>query len=176
VIDVLGAKTSEQADAVLGLATALNKQFTQVGVQLRTEIATSKADVELACASRSSLIAERPDTAIRASRRLGNDEVVSLGTRSQELQQETAALVETLTFAQEGSDLLEQLDGILETLINLYPKSEGSLDMHSLTDGYTMREQHEVHAAISGLEMTTGYARLSETENGEDYGDNVELF
>jgi hypothetical protein len=39
-----------------------------------------------------------------------------------------------------------------------------------------MREQHEVHASISGAEMTTGYARLSEAVNGEDYGDNVELF
>jgi len=176
VIDVLGAKTSEQADAVLDLATALNKQFAQVGVQLHTEIAMSKADVELACASRNSLIAERPDAATRASRRIGNDEVASLSRSSQELQRETEALVQTLTFVQEGSELLEQLDGILETLLDLYPKSEGSFDMHNLTDGYTMREQHEVHAAISGLEMTTGYARLSEAVNGEDYGDNVELF
>jgi len=176
VIDVLGARTSEQAEAVLHLATALNEQFAQVGAQLRTEIATSKADVELACASRSGLRAQRPDAAMRASRRIGNDEVASLSRKSQELQRETEALVQTLTFVAEGSELLEQLDATLEVLIGLYPEPEQPFDMHALTDGYTMREQHQVHASISGVEISASYARLSEAVEGDDYGDNVELF
>ena len=173
---MLGARTSEQAEAVLHLATALNEQFAQVGAQLRTEIATSKADVELACASRSGLRAQRPDAAMRASRRIGNDEVASLSRKSQELQRETEALVQTLTFVAEGSELLEQLDATLEVLIGLYPEPEQPFDMHALTDGYTMREQHQVHASISGVEISASYARLSEAVEGDDYGDNVELF
>jgi hypothetical protein len=176
VIDVLGARTSEQAAAVLQMARALNEQFAQVGTQLQIQIAVSTADVELACESRGRLIAQRPDDTMRASRRIGNDEVASLSKKSQELQRGTEALVQTLTFVVEGSELLEQLDETLQVLIRLYPEPEQPFDMQALTDGYTMREQHEVHAAISGTEIGTGYARLSEAAEGDDYGDNVELF
>jgi hypothetical protein len=176
VIDVLGARTSEEAESVLQLATRLNRQFVQVGTALQSQIASIGADVQTADSCRSTLIAQRPSDALRTSRRVGYEEVAHLSKQALHLQEETESLVRSLNFADEGSVLLGQLDAILETLLELYPKPERPFDLDAASAGYTMREQHEVHAMSLGGESANVYARLTDTVEGENYGDNVELF
>jgi hypothetical protein len=59
-------------------------------------------------------------------------------------------------------------------LLTLYPKSQKPFDLDAASAGYTMREQHEVHAMVSGAPASG--APPPKPAEGQGYGANVELF
>jgi len=175
-IDVLGAWTSEAAERVLKLARGLNEQFAELGDGLRSQASGIAIDLQTVEACRAGLGAHRPDDALRSSRRTAYDEVDRLCREALQLKGTVEALVDSMKFADEGTRLLGDLDGILGLLLELYPKPERPFDADAAAAGYTMREQHEVHAKVFGGTAEAGYARLGNASEGEGYGDNVELF
>jgi hypothetical protein len=175
-IDVLGAWTSEAAERVLKLARGLNEQFAELGDGLRSQAAGIATNLQTVESCHAGLGAHRPDDALRGSRRIAYDEVDRLCREALHLKGTVEALVQSMKFADEGTMLLGDLDGILGLLLEIYPKPEQPFDADAAAAGYTMREQHEVHAKIFGGAAEAGYARLGEASEGEEYGDNVELF
>jgi hypothetical protein len=86
------------------------------------------------------------------------------------------ALLQSLTFVLQGQALLDELIGLLETMLPLYPEPKGPIDLAAAAAGYAMREQHTVQAAVFGSDPTARFARLTEPVPQDDYGENVELF
>jgi hypothetical protein len=83
--------------------------------------------------------------------------------------------VQSLEFVDEGTELLGNLDGTINFLLALYPKSEKPFDLDAASAGYTMQEQHDAHALASGGDAES-QARPAEPAEGQEYGSNVELF
>jgi hypothetical protein len=102
-------------------------------------------------------------------------EVTRLGQEARQLQETTETLVQSLKFVHEGTELLGELERIIGLLLTLYPKSGKPFDLQAAAAGYTMWEQHEAHAMVSG-ETNDAHGRLTAPAAGENYGDNVELF
>jgi hypothetical protein len=175
-IGVLGTWTSEVAGRVLKLERELNEQFARLGTALQSKAAAIGTDVEGVESCRSGLMVHRADDSLRNSRRIEYTAVSRLSKKAGQLQEKTEALVQSLKFVDEGTRLLEDLDAILDFLLALYPKPEKPLDLNAASAGYTMQEQHEVHAMVVGGEAQNACARLTEVVEGQDYGANVELF
>jgi hypothetical protein len=175
-IGVLGSWTSEAAERVLKLAKELDEKFGRLGATVESQAASITADVQEVESCRSGLLMPRAYNNLRNSRRDEYDEVNRLNEKARELQQKTEDLLKSLKFVDEGSRLLGDLDPTLEVLLTLYPKPEKPLDLNAASVGYTMQGEREVHAAVFGGDEKKGLARLSEPAEGQDYGDNVELF
>jgi hypothetical protein len=176
-IDVLGAWTSEAAERVLKLARELNSQFALLGDKLQSLVAGLAGDVAGVATCREGLAVPRFDEVLRSSRRTGYAEVARLSGDARALKGKTESLVQSLKFVDEGTELMEGLDAVLASLLDLYPKPKKAFDERAAAAGYTMREQHEVHdAAFGGGPGPAGYARIAAAAEGDDYGDNIELF
>ena len=119
-------------------------------------------------------MAHLPDDAFRNSRRIQYEEVHRLSQEASQLTQKTKALVQSLKFVDEGTELFGDLDQTLGLLLDLYPKSDTPFDLDAAA-GYTMREQHDAYAMISG-EAAKTHRWLTEPAEGQALGDNVELF
>jgi len=174
--DVLGGWTSEAAERVLKLARELNEQFSELGASLQSQAAAMTAEVRWIESCRDGLLVPRVDDSLRNSRRIEYDEVSRLNKKARQLQEKTEALLQSLKFVDEGTGLFQDLDDILDFLLALYPKSEKPFDLSSAAAGYTMQEQHDVHAMVVGGVAKNACARLTEPAEGQDYGANVELF
>ena len=175
-IGVLSAWTSEAAERALKLANELDEQFAQLGTTLQSKAAGIIADVQAIEACRDGLLMPRADDKLRNSRRIEFNEVSHLGQKARQLQENTEGLLQSLKFVDEGSSLLGELDAVLDFLLALYPKPEKPLDLDAAAAGYTMQEQHAVHASVFGGEEKAAHGRLTEPATGQDYGANVELF
>jgi hypothetical protein len=175
-IGVLGGWTSEAAERVLKLETELNDQFTRLGTTLQTQAVAIAANVQGVESCRGGLIVHRPDDSLRNSRRIEYVEVSRLSIKARQLQEKTEALLQSLKFVDEGTRLFQDLDDILDFLLDLYPKSEKPFDLNSASAGYTMQEQHDVHAMLVGGEARNDCAPPAAPVEGQDYGANVELF
>jgi hypothetical protein len=176
-IRVLSAWTSDAAERSLKLATALDQQFVQLDTTLQSKSAAIVADVQTVQSCRKGLLMPRSDDNLRKSRRIEYEEIRRLNTKAAELQERTVDLLQSLRFVDEGSRLLDSLDAILGSLLSLYPKPEKPLDLRASATGYTMKEQHAVHASLfGGDDGKTAHGRLTDPVAGEDYGANVELF
>ena len=174
-IAALGAMTSESSESVLTLEKELTQRFARLGDALQsqgTAIAAGLEEIEL---RRVELIDHRPDAAFRNSRRLQRAEVTRLSQEARQLKEATQTLVQSLKFVHEGTALLEDLDRTIALLLALHPKSSKPFDVQAASAGYTMWEQHEVHDKVSG-ETNAVRGRLTEPEEGQEFGDNVELF
>jgi hypothetical protein len=174
-LGVLGVWTSEVADEVLKLATDQNEQFAQLGIALQSQAGVIVADVQKVESCRGTLMAQTVTDSLRSSRR---NEYVVVGRLCQEarqLQEKTEALLRSLKFVDGASELLANLDVTIELLLNLYPKSDKPFDLEAASAGYTMQDQHDVHALVSGEEAEPG-APLTTPAAGQEYGTNVELF
>ncbi len=174
-LGVLGVWTSEVSDDVLKLATDQNEQFAQLGATLQSLAGVIVAEVQKVESCRGALMAETATDSLRSSRRTEHVVVSRLCQESVQLQKKTETLLQSLKFVDEGIELLGDLDAILGLLLTLYPKSEKPFDLKAASAGYTMQEQHDAHAIVSGGEAGNG-ARLTEPAEGQDYGANVELF
>jgi hypothetical protein len=179
-IAVLGTMTSESAGQVLQLEKELTNQFAHLGATLESQSAAITADVCQVESSRNELLNHLPDDAFRHSRRMQYGEVNRLSQEAGELTQKTKALVQSLKFVDEGTELFGNLDTTLGRLLDLYPKSDKPFDLDAAAAGYTMREQHDAHAMIAGQtiggEAGKTHDRLTEPAEGQAWGDNVELF
>jgi hypothetical protein len=177
-IGVLGSLTSEGAGQVLQLEKELNTQFATLGATLQSQGAAIAADVRGVESCRDGLMAHPANHSFRNSRRIEYDEVQGLSQDACHLREKTEALVQSLKFVDEGTELFDDLDVTLGSLLALYPKSDQPFDLDAAAAGYTMQEQHDAHAMVGGKAITTR-DRLTVPaagEAGEDYGDNVELF
>ena len=103
------------------------------------------------------------------------DGVMALSQEARQLTLKTEALVQSLKFVDEGTELFAELDVTLGRLLALYPKSVKPFDLKAASAGYTMQEQHDAHAMVGG-EAAKTHDRRAEPAEGETYGDNVELF
>jgi hypothetical protein len=175
-IGVLGGWTSEAAERVLKLETELNLQFARLGTTLQTQAVAIAANVQGVESCRGGLIVQRADDSLRNSRRIEYVEVSRLSIKARQLQEKTEALLQSLKFVDEGTRLFQDLDDILDFLLALYPKSEKPFDLNSAAAGYTMQEQHDVHAMVVGGEARNTCAPPPAPVAGQDYGANVELF
>jgi len=175
-IGVLSSWTSEAAERALKLANELDEQFAQLGTTLQSKAAGIIADVQTIEACRDGLLMPRADDKLRNSRRIEFDEVGHLGKKARQLQEKTEGLLQSLKFVDEGSSLLGELDALLDFLLTLYPKPQKPLDLDAAAAGYTMQEQHAVHATVMGGLEQIAHGRLTEPVEGQDYGANVELF
>jgi len=174
-ISVLGLWTSETAEDILKLARGQNDQFAQLGATLQSQGAAAAADVQEVESCRRSLLTQHAGDSLRNSRRIECDVVTRLSQEAAQLREKTEALVQSLKFVDEGRELLGDLDVTIDFLLTLYPKSDKPFDLDSASAGYTMQEQHDVHAMVSGGEAKRG-PRLPEPAEGQEYGANVELF
>jgi hypothetical protein len=174
-LGVLGVWTSEVSDDVLKLATDQNEQFAQLGTTLQSRAGVIVAEVQKVESCRGALMAGTATDSLRSSRRTEHVVVSRLCQEAVQLQKKTETLLQSLKFVDEGIELLGDLDAILGLLLALYPKSEKPFDLKAASAGYTMQEQHDAHAIVSGGEAGNG-ARLTEPAEGQDYGANVELF
>ena len=175
-IRVLSAWTSEAAERSLKLAKVLDQQFGQLDATLQSKSAAIAADVQMVESCRRGLLMPRSDDNLRKSRRMEYEEIRRLNQKAAQLQDRTVDLLQSLRFVDEGTRLLESLDAILCSLLTQYPKPEKPLDMRASAVGYTMKEQHAVHANVFGGEEDGTHGRLTDPVEGEDYGANVELF
>ena len=175
-IRVLSAWTSEAAERSLKLAKVLDQQFGQLDATLQSKSAAIAADVQMVESCRRGLLMPRSDDNLRKSRRMEYEEIRRLNQKAAQLQDRTVDLLQSLRFVDEGTRLLESLDAILCSLLTQYPKPEKPLDMRVSAAGYTMKEQHAVHANVFGGEEDGTHGRLTDPVEGEDYGANVELF
>jgi hypothetical protein len=174
-IAVLGEWTSETAGYVLQLQAELNEHFAQLSATLQAQGAVIEADIHEVDVCRGDVADHRSDGAFRNSRRRAYDEVNRLTQEATQLQQKTEGLVQSLRFVDEGTGLLEDLEGTIDVLLTLYPESATPFDLDAASAGYTMQEQHDAHALMSGkVAQTVG--RLTEPGEGQDLGANVELF
>jgi hypothetical protein len=174
-IAALGAMTSEASESVLILEKELTKRFAGLGEALRSQAAAMTVGVEGVESRRTGLADNRPDEAFRNSRRLQRAEMTRLSQEARQLGETTEALVGSLKFVHQGTELLGELEGTIDLFLTLYPKSNKPFDLQAASAGYTMWEQHEVHATVTG-ETNHASGRLTEPAEGQDYGDNVELF
>jgi hypothetical protein len=174
-IGVLGALTSEAAETVLKLERELNERFTKLSASLQSQADVILKNVQVVELCRRGLVALRPDDSFRNSRRTEYGEVARLSQEAGQLQTKIEVLVQSLKFVDEGTRLLEELDVTLNLLLALYPKSDKPFDLDAASAGYTMREQHEAHAAVGGKAEKV-HGKLTEPAEGQDYGENVELF
>jgi hypothetical protein len=174
-LGVLGVWTSEVSDDVLKLAKDQNEQFAQLGATLQSQAGVIVADVQKVESCRAALMAQTVTDSLRSSRRTEYVVVSRLCQEAVQLQQKTEALLRSLKFVDEARRLLDDLDVTIELLLTLYPKSDKPFDLDADSAGYTMQEQHDVHALVSGGEAETG-APLTKPAEGQDYGANVELF
>ena len=174
-IGVLGALTSEGAGGVLKLERNLTVQFAMLDATLQSQGATITADVHGVESCRNELMTHGADDSFRNSRRMECDGVIALSQEARQLTQKTEALVQSLKFVDEGTELFGELDVALGRLLALYPKSAKPFDLKAASAGYTMQEQHDAHALVGGAAEKINH-RLTEPAEGEAYGDNVELF
>jgi hypothetical protein len=174
-LGVLGVWTSEVSDDVLKLASDQNDQFAQLGTTLQSQASEIVADVQKVESCRAALMAQTVTDSLRNSRRTEYAVVSRLCQEAVQLQHKTEALLRSLKFVDEARGLLDDLDVTIELLLTLYPKSDKPFDLDAASAGYTMQEQHDVHALVSGLEAETG-APLTKPAEGQEYGANVELF
>ena len=174
-LGVLGVWTSEVSDDVLKLATDQNEQFAQLGATLQSQVGVIIADVQKVESCRAALMAETVTDSLRSSRRTEHVAISHLCQEAVQLQEKTETLLRSLKFVDEGRELLDDLDVTIELLLTLYPKSDKPFDLDAASAGYTMQEQHDVHALVSGEKAETG-APLAKAAEGQDYGANVELF
>jgi hypothetical protein len=151
-IRALSAWTSEAAERSLRLAKALDHQFVQLDTTLQSKSAEIVADVKTVESCRRGLLMPRSADNLRRSRRTEYEEIRRLNNKAAELQERALSLLQSLRFVDEGSRLLDSLDAVLVSLLSLYPKTEKPLDMRAITAGYTMKEQHTVHASVFGGE------------------------
>jgi hypothetical protein len=174
-IGALGGMTSEAAEGVLSLERELTERFAGLGESLQSQAAVIAADVQRVEACRGELLEHRPNEAFRSSRRTQYDEVARLGQEARQLQQKTEALVQSLKFVDQGRELLGDLDVTIDLLLDLYPKSNTPFDLKAASAGYTMKQQHETHAKVSG-DGNQDSGPLPEPAAGQELGENVELF
>jgi hypothetical protein len=174
-LGVLGVWTSEASDDVLKLARDQNDQFSQLGATLQSQAGVITADVQKVESCRSALMAETVTDSLRNSRRTEFAVVSRLCQEAVQLQKKTETLLRSLKFVDEARGLLDDLDVTIELLLTLYPKSDRPFDLDAASAGYTMQEQHDVHALVSGGEADNR-APLTKPAEGQDYGANVELF
>jgi hypothetical protein len=174
-IAALGAMTSEASESVLSLEKELTGRFAGLGDALQSQAGAIAAGLEDVDSRRTELIDHRPDATFRNSRRLQRTEVTRLSQEARQLKEATEALVQSLKFVHEGTRLLGELDAAIGLLLTLHPKSRKPFDLQAASGGYTMWEQREVHDMVSG-ETNEVHRRLTEAVEGQDYGDNVELF
>jgi hypothetical protein len=172
---VLGIWTSETAEDILGLARDQKKQFAQLGATLQAQGAAIAADVQVVESCRGTLIAQKTVDSLRNSRRIEYDEFGRLNQDASQLQEKTEKLVRSLKFVDEGIELLGNLDVTIDFLLALYPKSEKPFDLDAASAGYTMQEQRDAHALVSGGEAGNEAGPAAPAE-GQEYGANVELF
>jgi hypothetical protein len=175
-IDVLGSWTSEAAESVLVMARELNLQFDRLGGTLQILAVAIREDMTRLESCQSAMSAYQFDASLRGSRRKGYEEARQLSLEAHQLQEKTEALLSSVKFVSEGSALLGELDDVMAALLLLYPISEGGDELDSASAGYTMRSQHEAHGLESWEHVSEEFARLSEVPEGQNYGDNVELF
>ena len=177
VIDTLGIWTSETSGRVLQRASELNAEFAVLVGRLDEQAQAIASHIENVESKHVTLVELPPDAALRTSRRASYVEVARLGLDATTLQQHIEALVLSIKFADEGSVLLGEMDTMLHSLLEQYPEDERLFHSDAALAGYTMREQHDVHAmAFGGEAQKAGYERLSELLPGDDLGDNIELF
>jgi hypothetical protein len=169
-INVLGNWTSEVAESVLALTTKLNGRYVALAEELQAQVAEIRAKVSLVESAHAAAEARWPEESQPA---VAYEEFCRLGREAREIRRTTEELVRSLRFADEGRDLLERFDAICASLLTLYPKPTRPFDAEA--EGYTMREQHQIHAAVFGGAEISGYERLGDG-GGAEYGENVELF
>lgn len=174
-LGVLGVWTSEVSDDVLKLATDQNEQFAQLGATLQSLAGVIVAEVQKVESCRGALMAETETDSLRSSRRTEHVVVSRLCQEAVQLQKKTETLLQSLKFVDEAKGLLADLDVTIDLLLTLYPKSEKPFDLDGDSAGYTMQEQHDVHALVSGGKAETGVP-LAKPAEGQEYGTNVELF
>jgi len=174
-LGVLGVWTSEVAEDVLRLARDQNKEFNELGATLQAQNGVIAAAVLLVESCQGVLTAQKATEALRNSRRAECDVVNGLCREAGKLQERTEALLGSVKFVDEARGLLADLEVTIDLLLTLYPKSEKPFDLDAASAGYTMQEQHDVHAVVSGGEAEIG-ERLPKPVSGQDYGANVELF
>ncbi len=170
-----GVWTSEVSDDVLKLARDQNNQFAQLVATLQSQVGVITADVQKIECGRVALMAETVTESLRDSRRTECAVVSRLCQDAVQLQKKTETLLRSLKFVDEARGLLDDLDVAIELLLTLYPKSEKPFDLDAASAGYTMQEQHDVHASVSGGEAEN-HAPLTKPAEGQEYGANVELF
>jgi hypothetical protein len=174
-IGVLGVWTSETAEGILELSRDQNEQFAQLGATLQAQATVIAADIQEVASCRGTLMAQRAIDSLRSSRRIEYAEFAGLSQDAAQLRTKTEKLVQSLEFVDEGIELLGNLDGTINFLLALYPKSEKPFDLDAASAGYTMQEQHDAHALVSGGDAES-QARPAEPAEGQEYGSNVELF
>ena len=174
-IGVLGVWTSETAEGILELSRDQNEQFAQLGSTLQSQATVIAADIQEVACCRGMLMAQRAMDSLRSSRRIEYAEFAALSQDASQLRTKTEKLVQSLEFVDEGTELLGNLDGTINFLLALYPKSEKPFDLDAASAGYTMQEQHDAHALASGGDAES-QARPAEPAEGQEYGSNVELF
>lgn len=149
-IAALGAMTSEASESVLSLEKELTERFAGLGDALQSQAAAITASLERVESRRAELMDHRPDATFRNSRRLQRAEVTRLRQEARQLKEATEALVQSLKFVHEGTELLAELDGAIGLLLTLHPKSRKPFDLQAASAKYTMCEQREVHDMVTG--------------------------
>jgi hypothetical protein len=173
-IGALGTMTAQAAESVLLLEKELTERFAALGATLQAQIAAIAADVQVVESCRCGLADNRTGEAFRDSRRKQYDEVTRLCQEAVLLKETMEALLRSMKFVDEGRGLLDSLESTIDLLLTLYPKSQKPFDLDAASAGYTMREQHEVHAMVSGAPASG--APPPKPAEGQGYGANVELF
>jgi len=163
------------SDDVLKLASNQNEQFAQLGTTLQSQASGMVAEVQKVESCRVALMTQTVTASLRNSRRTEYVVVSRLCQEAVQLQRKTEGLLRSLKFVDEARGLLDDLDGSIELLLTLYPPSEKRFDLDAASAGYTMQEQHDVHALVCGGEAENR-APLPEGAEGQEYGANVELF
>jgi DNA repair exonuclease SbcCD ATPase subunit len=174
-LGALGTQTSEGSASVLALERELTGRFAKLSDALQSQAAAIHDAVDAVEVYREGLKSHRPDEDFRNSRRGQRAEVTKLAEEARRLQKAAEALVQSLKFVDEGTGLLAELDETIDVLLSLYPKSEKPFGIEAHSAGYTMLEQHEAHAMLSGGTRPV-VERLTVPAEGQEYGDNVELF
>jgi hypothetical protein len=172
---VLGIWTSETAEDILTLAKDQKEQFAQLGAALQSQGAAISADVQVVESCRGTLMAQKAIDSLRNSKRTEYDEFGHLSQDASQLRDKTEKLVQSLKFVDEGIELFGTLDVAIGILLGLYPKSEKPFDLDAALAGYTMQEERDAHALVSGGEAEDGL-QPTEASEGQEYGANVELF
>jgi hypothetical protein len=173
-LGALGTVTSEASASVLALERELTGRFARLGEALQSQAAAIAAAVQVVESHRAGLKDHRPDEDFRNSRRAQRAQVTQLGQQARQLQKTAQDLLQSLQFADQGAELLRDLDEEIDLLLTLHPKSSKPFDLRAGDFGYTMSAQREAHALAGGKRLL--HERLTEPAEGQDYGDNVELF
>ena len=174
-IGALGTMTSDAAEGVLSLERELTERFAGLGESLQSQAAVITTQVQGVESCQVGLLEHRPNEAFRNSRRTQYVEVTRLSQEARQLQQKTEVLLQSLKFVDQGTALLGDLDGTINLLLGLYPESKTPFDLEAASLGYTMKQQHDAHAAMSG-DGNQDSGPVPEPSAGQELGDNVELF